>query len=75
MIWIQNQKKELYYCSSIKLINVTSNQFMLMNQSKDVLGEFFILEDALNALEEIKKHINSNCNEVFIIPPKIRIDQ
>jgi hypothetical protein len=73
MIWIESQDNNLFYCSAIKIKMVTNNQYLLINQNNDTLGEYFSTEDAKKILEKIKKIIKYRTSNIFSMPKKFEI--
>ena len=70
MIWIETQRKELFYCSAIKVDIVTPSQVVLRNQTNDVLGEYNTLDRAIEVMSRIKTFISCDSAKIFTMPMK-----
>jgi len=72
MIWIETQKGELYYCSAIKIIQITASQYVMRDQYNDELAEYNSIERALEIKDRIKDFIRGteNHNNIFKMPQK-----
>lgn len=72
MIWIETQKGELYYCSAIKIIQITASQYAMRDQYNNDLAEYNSLEKALEIKDRIKDFIRGagKENNIFKMPMK-----